>query len=297
MESCAFEGENSLFDRVEIPKEAQIIKKMERMRWSPTALNSYLYCPVKFYFSRMLKLKRNERLDEATDPGIFGTVVHGALEALYKDYTGRIVDKKDVALLMGRISDKADETYKKHVPAVDYEKGRHLVNRRIIVKLIEEFLKIDMEEAPFRIVSLEKQSEAEFKAGKRSVTLFGFMDRVDEKDGVTRILDYKTGNISSLSLKNMEPGDYKAFESKKEALQLLCYQLISGEKNTRLGIISFRKLNDGIKYLHGDEKTYSLAEQTLEALFSEIFDEHKPFIQTEDESKCGMCDFKDLCGR
>ena len=296
-ESCAFGTSNRGFSIVEIPKTDSIIERMEGIRWSPTVLNGYLYCPVRFYFSHLMRLKKKERQDEVTDAGLFGTVVHEALERLYAPYAGNIVDEAAVSGLLATAAKTVDETYRKNMSAADYDKGRHLVNRRIIAKLIAEFLRIDMEDAPFRIISLEKKYTTQFRAAGRDLTLYGYIDRVDEKDGVTRILDYKTGNIKSLAVNKIEPGDFMAFKEKKEALQLLCYQVMSGEKNPRLGIISFRKLNDGIKYLDGDESTLELGTKTLEALFADIFDREMPLRQIDDESKCGLCDFKDLCGR
>jgi ATP-dependent helicase/nuclease subunit B len=49
---------------------------------SPTGLNEYLNCSLKFYFNRIARFREAEEVEEALGADGFGTVVHEVLEEL-----------------------------------------------------------------------------------------------------------------------------------------------------------------------------------------------------------------------
>ncbi|MDD2559126.1 MAG: PD-(D/E)XK nuclease family protein [Bacteroidales bacterium] len=52
---------------------------------SPSMLNTYLDCSLKYYFQYLLRLKKEEELSEQMDPLCFGTIFHSAAQYLYVD--------------------------------------------------------------------------------------------------------------------------------------------------------------------------------------------------------------------
>jgi len=60
-------------------------------------------------------------------------------------------------------------------------------------------LRTDKQYAPFRYIDSEKRCKVRYPISKGDVNLKGFIDRIDEKEGRIRILDYKTGSGNSNS--------------------------------------------------------------------------------------------------
>ena len=72
---------------------------------------------------------------------------------------------------------------------------------------LRRLLEIDMELAPFHLVSLEGNYHAPLEVNingrKVSIHIGGKIDRVDKVNDTFRILDYKTGNVEFFSFKEI----------------------------------------------------------------------------------------------
>ena len=138
----------------------------------------------------------------------------------------------------------------------------------------------------------------EIKGLNFPIVLKGKLDRIDEKDGILRIIDYKTGKVAS---KDVEVYDWDELITNydfSKAFQLLCYALMFNSKNPiqklEAGIISFKNLKDGLllfatKSKKGDRKkdtlitqeTIALFNSALQTLILEICNPDIPFIEKE----------------
>src|SRR5690606_17686924 len=73
--------------------------------------------------------------------------------------------------------------------------GQRLIVREVVRRFADRILAMDRAYAPFTIEGLEQEGinyTLPFD-GDRKVTLSGKIDRVDLRDDVLRIIDYKTG--------------------------------------------------------------------------------------------------------
>ena len=169
---------------------------------SPSALNNFIDCRLKFYYKYIARIKEPEEAVEEIGPMEFGNIFHRTLELAY-------LGKKEVVLndIKGAIKELAgfvDQAFQEVFGSEDriYQyQGQHVIVREIVFKLAKEVLSKDMKRAPFEILGLELGGKQEHYCydikgadGKElSVRLGGVIDRVDNKDGIVRIADYKTG--------------------------------------------------------------------------------------------------------
>ena len=187
----------------------------EIRRLSPSALNSYLDCRLKFYFRYVDGLKEKEEVMEEIDHSVFGKLLHKTMELIYRPYinteitsgmlTRLLNDGKNIKNTLYRAF--ADEYfYTKQVTDSDIT-GRNIIIREVLLKYIMRILEIDRDAAPFTIVSLEEPLDVSIPIHNEEgsitahVNMHGFIDRLEapsppsgEGRGGLRIIDYKTGN-------------------------------------------------------------------------------------------------------
>jgi ATP-dependent helicase/DNAse subunit B len=174
-------------------------------------------------------------------------------------------------------------------------------------------LEIDMQQTPFKLVSLEGdyQTILNLKTNGKEVPvrIGGKIDRVDMVNDTFRILDYKTGNVDSFSFKELDELFEKDKEKpKKEILQALIYCLIykksTGETtDLQPGIYSLRKLFDEnfspeIKRNYQSFSFQDIEEEfteLLQNLVAEMLSDTGWFYQTPHEKFCQYCPYNGIC--
>ena len=180
---------------------------------SPSALNVYMGCPLRFYLRYGLGLYEEEELSEDVDSRQFGSIFHDAMEQLYTPFIGKTMQRSDIDDLLND-DVLLDETIRKAFARVFYNvrdkqklatfklrlNGEQEINRVVLKKYVKNQLKYDMEVAPIKICGLEENVEhtEAVKSGDKTirVLLGGIIDRRDEvtyqQDVHPRIVDYKT---------------------------------------------------------------------------------------------------------
>lgn len=206
--------------------------------------------------------------------------------------------------------------------------GLQLINRKVIIEYLRDLLKTDQKLAPFTIIGLEMPAYSDIifetsDGSKRCINIGGIIDRLDMVDDprtgakTIRVVDYKTGHQPSKPIDSVEGIFNPANISSRHSdyyLQTMLYSLIV-DKSSRLNpgqnpvspALLFIKqaanneAYDPVLYI-GDHRiddvsTFkSLYIQELKAVLSEIFSNDKPFIPTEDKSRCDNCAFRMICG-
>lgn len=298
----------------------------------PTALNTYLYCGLRFYFRYLAGLKEPDEISETADHADFGNMFHQIMEQAYTPFLNREITEDDLNHLEHQFDRLALPVFKKQYGYRDDEvfeyEGEALLHREVLRKYYQGVLARDREMAPFFIRGLELEGESmmmplTFESSGKTLraVLAGKIDRVDEKDGVTRILDYKTGadEMKYTDLPSLFDGSLK--KRNKAAFQTWLYGLIYGYSQSKTGIlqagvISVKKLfgeedadpilkkkedptrrNSGYKRVNNLRDESSAFEDLLRHLLNEMFDEQKNFTQTEDAERCGTCPYNGICKR
>lgn len=172
---------------------------------SPSAINTWLGCRMKFYYRYVNDLREPDRISEEIDPAMLGTLLHNIMKDLYSPFRGKMISGEDIR----RISNDKDQL--NHVVTGQIRKKygngddsylilNELIVRNVLLEYIKRILETDIKTCPFKILELEQQIGFPLTLSGSNenlqITIGGIIDRVDMKDGLTRIVDYKTGATS-----------------------------------------------------------------------------------------------------
>ncbi len=322
---------------IEIQKDKSVLEKLNQYikddnkqtkAFSASALNTYLTCSLKFYFKYIANIKEPEVPEDELSPAEFGSILHYAAEHIYKDLnadnSNKIISKELIKEKSSEAEKYVSEAFKNHFKNIkNYSpEGIQLIVKNVLVSYIKTILKYDEKYAPFKIISLEKENfyntllNVKIDNKIQKVKLFGIIDRIDEKEGVLRIIDYKSGNKSDVitSIDNLFDRELKNRNS--HAFQALFYALIISEmkdfsaKKFRPSLFYVRFMNrneysDILKIKNEKEtilsdenntkKFLSDFKEKLIELIEEIFCTDYSFKMTENEDKCKYCEFNKIC--
>jgi CRISPR/Cas system-associated exonuclease Cas4 (RecB family) len=290
---------------------------------SPTAINTWLQCSLRFYFRYILHLPEPDEMKDEIDSPVFGSIFHEVIENLYKPFEGKVINKDDLEKISKNkvlIENEIRKAIGKHYfrQKEPNEKTVNLEGKTILIyentkTFIQRVLEIDMQQTPFKLVSLEGdyQTILNLKTNGKEVPvrIGGKIDRVDMVNDTFRILDYKTGNVDSFSFKELDELFEKDKEKpKKEILQALIYCLIykksTGETtDLQPGIYSLRKLFDEnfspeIKRNYQSFSFQDIEEEfteLLQNLVAEMLSDTGWFYQTPHEKFCQYCPYNGIC--
>lgn len=318
---------------ITLPKTPEVMQKMwhrfsleanKDALLSPSALNCYLDCTLRFYFKYVARLKAPEEVNADIDSATFGSIFHLAAENIYKDLTahGKVINKETIEALLKhplKLESYVDNAFKElffHIPQEEKSEynGTQLINSEVIVRYLRQLLKHDYAYAPFTFEASEKDVFEEVSIhtpnGDLTTRIGGVIDRMDSKDGILRIVDYKTGgsadksqSIDSLFMRDKNRSGY--------IFQTFLYASIMSR-------LSQQRIAPALLYIHraaADDYSpiirikedkeveevldFSIYEgkfrEKLQELLEEIFHPDIPFTQTDVEDKCAYCDFKAMC--
>ena len=285
---------------------------------SASAVNTYLDCPLKFYFSVVEGIREEEEVSETIESNIFGSILHKVMEELYQPFCGKMVTadllkaiRKDTLMLMGAVARAFAEIFFK-TDIVRPLTGQNFLIGEMIRKYVEKVLERDAKLTPFRYIESEKKIKNLFPlADKSEIQLKGFIDRIDEVRDAVRIIDYKSGSGTTQFTSVEALFDKEDKDRAKAVMQVFMYAWMYGAKAIQPGIYYMRTLfspsfDFGIYRRTDRFKTEQVLdfdnyrtdfENSLRNCLDEIFDTETPFRQTPNGKACLYCPFKDICGK
>ena len=319
---------------IEIHKTNEVLQRMynaydirqhPNALFSPSALNTYLDCRLKFYYRYVAGLKAPDEVSAEIDSALFGTIFHRSAELVYQDLTanGKEIRKEDLEQLLRndvKLQTYVDNAFKEelfHVQANEQPEynGTQLIHSKVIASYLRQLLRNDLHYAPFHMEAMEQKVtetvEIETPLGILPLNIGGTIDRMDSKDDTLRIVDYKTGGTPRTP-GNIEQLFVPADNRPNYIFQTFLYAAIMCRKQTL-------KVAPSLLYIHrAASENYSPViemgaprqpkipvsnfafyedefRERLSALLKEIYNPEETFSQTEDNGKCEYCDFRSLC--
>ncbi len=306
----------------EIGKSPSDWNKLRRL--SPSAIDTYITCPVGFYYRYIAEIPELAKESEELEAREIGTLVHEILARLYSPMEGKGLSADFFARARRRIAsltrDVAQEVW-----------GRRKaegIRGKAILKVVRERLRMFLDyeerrwqEEGFVVDYIERDKEETFSfrldVKGRSVILYGRADRIDrQRDGTYVIWDYKTGHLKSpkvdrimeapeiLGEKEGEVREY--FRINYQSVQLPIYALALsshrgiGFESVDAGLISLKEMrvvrlypdklraNEGARTIAKDLFRFHLAE-----LLGEMLDEKIPYLP--DVESCPHCPYRRIC--
>ena len=231
------------------------LKEIAEKGFSPSALTSYIRNPIQFYFQKIIKIKEVDEVEENVAVNTLGTIIHETLLELYKPFVGTTLKVADIKGLFSKIEAEVLNQFKLIYKEGDIQKGRNLLVFEVAKRNIFNFLNLELKglEAgdEVNILFLEERFERTFEHPDLPfpVLIGGSVDRIEERNGRIRIIDYKTGKVESASV-TLKKWDKLTEEIKNDKIiQILAYAFIfenhAKDKEMEVGIISFKNLKNG----------------------------------------------------
>ncbi len=220
-----------------VVKTGMMVRALQEMEISATQLDTYLKCPLQFYYAHVLRLAEREELSDALERADLGTLVHSILQEYFQAYHNRPLP----AELEGeRLVQVVDHTFSQKFS--DPDSGLFLLTKQQVKQHLLEFLENYQEPAVGKlreaglklvILSLEKKYRLDYPVKKKTFRLKGKIDRVEKRGTDLCLLDYKTSSnekYQAIKFQKLEPGDRSTWAGAIGSLQLPFYQLLASSE-------------------------------------------------------------------
>ena len=244
-----------------VKKNEAILKRLNTIAkkgFSPSSLTNYIRNPIDFYYEKVLGIKDTIEVEETVAANTLGSVIHNTLEDFYKPLEGQFLTVEMIKNMQSKIEERVNfhfiDIYKKG----DLKKGKNLIIFEIAKRYISNFLNTEIEIIKagnsLKIIEIEVENTIAItiKGVDFPIHLTGKVDRVDELNGVTRIIDYKSGRVEQ---NKVEIVDWETittdYDKYSKSFQLLMYTYMMHLQNkvqlpVEAGIISFKNLKQGV---------------------------------------------------
>ncbi len=292
-----------------VAKSLEIAEFLGRFTYSATAIDTYLVCPLRFYYRYVLRIA--ERLETAgeMDRADIGSLVHQALADYFtprlgRPLTERDLDPNEMSKCVGRI---VEESFG-GVPS-----GREYLLMKQVQKRLGDYIAKYCGQLVRELPVTMLEVEAKMKATFRGFLLSGKIDAVQKRGEQICIVDYKTSanrNAFKIAFHRVNPEERDTW-SAIGSLQLPIYRIIYAheKKVDRSSIYAMFLLLGMTQVNHEIEmplfqgegvapaKLSSMLDDVLFRLLTEIADPKIPFHPTPDKKKyCPICDYARICG-
>lgn len=288
------------YQPIVVPKSELVmirLKEIAEKGFSPSALTSYIRNPIDFYFQKILRISEVEEVEENIALNTLGTIIHETLEALYTPFIGKFLSESDILGCFKLLETEVLKQFKLVYKEGEIKKGRNLLAFEVAKRNVSNFLKVELESIKngdvIKILHLEKGCERilEHPSLPFSIKIAGKVDRIEERNGVIRIIDYKTGKVEKTSVTLKSWKDLTKDIKNDKIIQVLAYAFMfeneANGKPIEAGIISFKNLKSGFlpfSFKEGKEETSIINERILNdyleqmvVLLNEVLDVEKPF--------------------
>ncbi|HTY10809.1 MAG TPA: PD-(D/E)XK nuclease family protein [Bacteroidota bacterium] len=291
-----------------VPKTEAIAASLKDFVFSATALDMYLKCPLKFYYSYVLRLHEREEVSGELESSDVGVIVHRALAEYFRPLKNKLLESKDlsVAALEHAIDVLFTTMYGGSIFGPVY-----LLKKQVTAHLESFLTAYQLPSLAKKIELIELELPLESPIGPYQFK--GKLDRVERRGGNVYILDYKTGGsekYSHINFKKLVLDDRDTWSDAIGSLQLPLYAMLYA---TASGIpvqeivpaylfLGRHDIDETIEAPLVDgsassAESFAVAGKIIERLAGEIADVERPFAPTKHfERECRACAFKYMCG-
>lgn len=282
---------------------------------SPTAINAYISCPLKFYFKHIARIKEPEEEELFIDDRLLGNIIHHTLENLFRPLEGKAIGLDDLSKMESHMPGEVYAQARILVKGQILDSGQNLLTLKAIERYLEQFFRAERKAleqmikkgGSWTMIGLEQKLEKTIiLPGKNlEIKVSGFADRIDRWNKMIRVLDYKTGSVKEGSLNKINFETLFTDTKHDKAVQLLSYAWLLKDRfpkeDLQSGIVALRNVNNPYVFL-GESLDEPLSEENLElferGLFDfldELFDKDRPFVQTTEKQNCQYCPYVNIC--
>lgn len=283
-------GKDELIAEHSVDKTPAVIERLDAMLLEGmtfSKLNTFLECPLNFYYRYVLRIGEETKVEEAIESNTLGTILHEVLEHLLLPFARTnetyvlngivppAVGLDDWKKMKDAAPLEVDKAFQHHFsedPSV-YASGTNHITYVVANEIIQKVLSREIAEceahpqSTLHIDALEHnirvETSFELNGQQRPAVLHGVLDRIDRREGRYRVIDYKSGGVKpeAVSISLGKSGDSteailkKVYDrnSKNHVLQLLIYCYLFrhgyGKSLDEVGIFSFINTSESPFYL------------------------------------------------
>lgn len=308
----------------------KVTNYLTKVGLSPSALNSFIKCPLQFYFNSIEKIYIEETVGLELQANQFGKIYHFVMEHIYQSYTNKEVTKNHIEQLLKQpqyIENLIERGFVCEIHQIDNEavdnylpyplKGMHKINAEVIKAYVIASLKQDLSRAPFIYKAGEDSVHCTFTHANLPLTvkLKGTIDRIESHPDGIHLFDYKTSippkkcNIlpNKDDVRVLFDSQSNTIANKSELLQICFYHYITQHIYPNVPIFC---------HLYYVQKTFTPPQEfymnTLRILpdgWQEVFAEelcasiqnmlntNALLTPTSDTKNCTYCNYRDICAK
>ena len=263
---------------------------------APTSISTYIKCPLQYFMKYIMNVK-DESMDEENQSNVVGSAVHDALQHFYENRLNQRIDAKvfdDPITITHELSDV----------------GYNYLDQVAIKKMLDNYISYEKEDVAnhnLKILQVEYTMSTPLSVNGIQFTISGKADRIDCRDGMVRIIDYKTGILNEKEV--TVPKEISTVRDIPEkALQLMIYKYLylkehpeTHPDNVMAALYGLKnqKLCFDLKIEHQPLLDNFMG--TMEALLTDtiasMIDPSQPFTQPVDTKikPCHFCPAKAIC--
>lgn len=318
-------------------------KQKKRTGLSPSAMNTYLNCSLKFYLNYIVGLKKEEEIRDTVEANEYGTIFHSTMQSFYDSRKGKTLNESDFPANKAldveiensvKLAFKRDyfkmKNLKEDMPTMS---GPQLLQYDRARQMAKKMVELDKEYAPFTVIANELVVTKEVDVDGIKFLIGGSIDRVDLKNGIIRIFDYKTGGNKTKTVNEIQDlfvpdCEIKQGQNKERygyAMQVLVYSYIYHSKceceseyniQPSLAYINSAQSSNDFKIqtyeeeldkdgklkktkigiILKDPQEHNDIEEGIKSVIRDMLDTNKPFQANKKDEICKYCDFKSYCG-
>ena len=272
----------------QIPKSEMVMQRLKQIAtengFSPSSLTNYIRNPLQFYFQRVLRISDVDEVEENIAVNTLGIIIHKTLEILYLPFVGKTsLTIENIKNCISKIDAEVLLQFKEIYKEGEIKRGQNLLAFEIAKRTIFNFLNLEMKAIEngdnIKILALEKKCKQILKhpALPYDIAIQGTVDRIENRNGILRIIDYKTGKVEDKNLKLTTWADLTLEIKNDKIIQILCYAFMLqseyGHTDMEAGIISFKNLNAGFlpfTFVDNKVKTTIISKEILDSFTDEI---------------------------
>ncbi|MDI1256893.1 MAG: PD-(D/E)XK nuclease family protein [Flavobacterium sp.] len=285
-----------------IPKSETVMMRLREIAekgFSPSALTSYIRNPIDFYFQKILRISDVEEVEENIALNTLGTIIHESLRVLLESFIGKFLSEAAIESCFKSMDAAVLEQFRVFYKEGEIKKGRNLLAFEVAKRNVSNFLKVELENIKngdsVKILALEQRFEQilEHPNLPFPVKIGGSVDRIEERNGIIRIIDYKSGRVDAANVSLKSWSGLTSDIKNDKIIQVLAYAFIyeehAKEQSVEAGIISFKNMKSGFlpfNYKEEKEKKTIIDKHVLSEyleqivlLLKEILDAEVPFTE------------------
>jgi CRISPR/Cas system-associated exonuclease Cas4 (RecB family) len=295
-------------NQISIPKSPEVMQRvnefLESRELSATSLNSLRKCSLQFYFKYLSRIREPEKDEGFLSPTESGMLTHKVLEYAMISMVSRQIDKNALPLYEETILQLFAKAAKELFPEKDFSLGEGLMQKTFLCSNVKRILEITAaEDHGAYLRGNEVEGKKKLAVNGRALGFIGTADRIQQRDSVIEILDYKTGKLEKNDLKTQGWDSLGNHKKRDELFQLLFYAWLFFEEGKEIKpfIISIRsgeftKLSAQVGGVESFQQVHmEMIETLLSGLVSGLLDEGTEFTQTPEKENCKFCNFNTLC--